>query len=74
MNIKMTIYILGRMLGVEALVLLIPAFVGILYGEPVSAFLFASGVLAIVYILFGHKKPKNTTIYGKEGFVIIALA
>ena len=74
MNIKMTIYILGRMLGVEALVLLIPAFVGILYGEAVSAFLFASGVLAIVYILFGHKKPKNTTIYGKEGFVIIALA
>ncbi len=74
MNIKMTIYILGRMLGVEALVLLLPALVGFIYGEDVSAFLFASGILAIVYVLTGWRKPKNTTIYGKEGFVIIALA
>ena len=33
MNGKMVRYILGRMLGVEALLLLLPAFVGILYGE-----------------------------------------
>ena len=74
MNIKMTIYILGRMLGVEALVLLLPAFVGMLYGEDITSFLYTSGILAIVYVIFGLKKPRNTTIYGKEGFVIIALA
>ena len=32
MNVKMIWYILGKMLGVEALLLLIPAFVGALYG------------------------------------------
>lgn len=74
MNIRMTIYLLGRMLGVEALVLLLPAFVGVLYGENVAAFLFASGILAAIYVLVGLNKPQNTTIYGKEGFVIIALA
>ena len=31
MNKRMTIYILGRMLGVEALVLLIPALVSVIY-------------------------------------------
>ncbi len=74
MNINMTIYILGRMLGVEALILMIPAFVGLLYGEDVSAFFITSAIAAVVYALLGLRKPKNTTIYGKEGFVIIALA
>ena len=74
MNKNMTSYILGRMLGVEALVLLLPAFVGALYGEDISSFLFTSWILGIVYVIFGLIKPKNTTIYGKEGFVIIALA
>ena len=33
MNVKMIRYILAKMLGVEALLLLVPAFVGLLYGE-----------------------------------------
>jgi trk system potassium uptake protein TrkH len=74
MNLRMTKYIIGRMLGVEALVLLIPAFVGFLYQEEVAAFLFTSMILGTVYALCGLRKPDNTIIYGKEGFVIIASA
>lgn len=74
MNWKMTIYVLGRMLGVEALVLLIPAFVGMIYGEPIQAFLLTSAILSVFFLLFGLRKPENTTIYGKEGFIIIACA
>jgi len=74
MNIKMTTYILGKMLGVEAAVLIIPAFVGSLYDEDISTFLITSVILTVFFMIFGIKKPKNTTIYGKEGFVIIALA
>lgn len=74
MNIKMTIYLLGRMLGVEALVLLIPAAVAGIYGESVSSFLITGAILMVLAILLGRKKPENTTIYGKEGFVIIACA
>lgn len=75
MNGKMTTYILGRMLGVEALVLLIPALVSVICGEEGwKAFLLTSAILLFLFILLGRKKPKDSTIYGKDGFVIIASA
>lgn len=75
MNIKMIRYILGKMLGVEALLLLIPAFVGVLYGEHEGfAFLIPSVILFFVYLLTGRKKPEKTKIYQKEGLVIVAMA
>lgn len=75
MNNRMTAYILGRMLGVEALVLLIPAFVSWLYNEDGwKYFLITSAILVVVYLAFGVRKPKDTKIYGRDGFVIIASA
>lgn len=74
MNLKMTTYILGRMLGVEALVLLIPAVVAGCYGESIFPFLITCVILLIPFLVAGVKKPENTTIYGKDGFVIIACA
>ena len=75
MNNRMTTYILGRMLGVEAIVLLIPAFVSWLYAEDGwKYFLITSAILAAVYIAFGLRKPKDTTIYGRDGFIIIVCA
>lgn len=74
MNKKMITYILGRMLGVEAVVLLIPALVAGIYNESVYPFLITSAGLMTLAILTGRKKPENSTIYGKEGFVIIASA
>ena len=75
MNRGMTTYILGRMLGVEALVLLIPALVSVIYGEEGwKAFLLTSAILVLLYVLLGRRKPKDSTIYGKDGFIIIACA
>jgi len=75
MNNRMTTYILGKMLGVEALVLLIPAFVSWIYNEDGwKYFLITSFILAVVYIAFGMRKPKDSTIYGRDGFIIIACA
>ncbi|MEG0720187.1 MAG: TrkH family potassium uptake protein [Lachnospiraceae bacterium] len=75
MNKKMTGYILGKMLGVEAVVLLIPMAVSILYKEDnYWAFLVTSSILALVYLIFGRNKPENSTIYGKDGLVIVASA
>lgn len=75
MNGKMTTYILGRMLGVEAIVLLIPALVSVIYGEEGwKAFLITSALLSFFYLILGRKKPKDSTIYGKDGFIIIACA
>ncbi|MEE1313735.1 MAG: TrkH family potassium uptake protein [Lachnospiraceae bacterium] len=75
MNYKMIIYILGKMLGIEALVLLIPMGVSLIYGESCwNVFLFTSIILGICYLLMGRKKPKKVHIYGKEGFVIVGFA
>ena len=75
MNKRMIIYILGRMLGVEGAVLLIPAFVSLLYQEESGfSFLIVSLILGVVFLIFGRKRPKSTRIYGKESFAIVALA
>ena len=75
MNKKMIVYILGKMLGVEGVVLLIPALVSLIYRETSGfAFLIVSAILGIIFLVFGRKKPKCTRIYGKEGFVVVGLA
>ena len=50
-------YILGRMLGVEALLLLLPAFVGILYGEEKEAltFVIPAVILTCIFVIAGRK-------------------
>lgn len=76
MNYKMTAYVLGKMLGVEALVLCIPAAVSLIYGETsdMAAFGITSAVLCVFFLLFGRKKPENGRIYRKDGLVIVAAA
>lgn len=76
MNTKMIRYILAKMLGVEALLLLIPALTGLLYGEikEAAAFLVPAGALVLIYICFGRKKPEAPSIYGKDGMIIVASA
>lgn len=75
MNRKMTGYILGKMLGVEGLVLLIPAFVSILYGEKsYLSFLITSAILLVGYAIAGRKRPENDVLYEKDGLVIVASA
>ncbi len=76
MNIKMIRFILAKMLGVEAVLLLLPAFVGVLYGEMREAvsFIAPALVLALIYIFMGRKKPEAPSIYGKDGMIIVASA
>ena len=75
MNKKMIVYILGKMMGVEGLLLLIPALVSLIYHEKsVISFLIVAAVLLVIYMVFGRKLPASKQIYGKEGFVIVGLA
>ena len=75
MNTKMIRYILAKMLGVEAALLLLPALVGAVYGEKEAlCFLPVSAVLLVIYFIAGKRKPQNRTIYGKEGMIIVASA
>lgn len=75
MNYKMIRYILGRMLGIEGVVLLIPMLVSLIYRESCwKYFLFTSALLFIIALLNGRKSPEQSHIYGKEGFVIVGFA
>ncbi len=71
MNKRMIFYILGKMMGVEGIVLLIPVFVSLLYQEKSGfSFLIVSAVLILIYFVLGRKEPKSKRIYSKEGFAI----
>lgn len=74
MNYGMIRYILGRMLSMEALLLLLPALVSLIYREKSGfAFLIVAALLVIIAAAIG-RKPRDSMIYAKEGFVIVALA
>ncbi|MBR2319469.1 MAG: TrkH family potassium uptake protein [Clostridia bacterium] len=76
MNYRMVFSMIGRLLLLEAVLLLLPAACSALYGESsVWALLVSAGVaLAVGGLLVLALRPKNKTIYAKEGFVIAALS
>ena len=66
MNKKMIVYILGKMLGTEGLLLLIPAVVSLLYKEKTGVyFLVVAAVLFALYLGLGRKKPENKLREGR---------
>lgn len=71
----MILHILGKMMGVEGLLLLIPALVGLIYQEKCAVyFVITAAVLAVIFLLTGRKKPENTMLYGKDGLLIVSSA
>ena len=76
MNRNMVFYIIGNIVKIEALLMLLPMFVSLYYGE--SA-VYAFAITIMIAMVFGYAltlifKPKNTVIFAKEGFLVVALA
>lgn len=75
MNYRMIGYTLSRILLVEAALLVLPLAVALYFGEATApAFVLTMGGLGVAALLLGVKKPENTDIFAREGFVIVALA
>jgi trk system potassium uptake protein TrkH len=75
MNIIMILYIIGWILEFEAMFMLLPTIVGLIYREPMAAlcyFLTAVITFAIGYFL-KLRKPRTTDLYMREGFATVAL-
>ncbi len=76
MNYKMIRYTLGIILIFEAIFLAVPAITAIVYFEWRS--LIASLVSAALALLFAlplsYKRPTNTSLYARDGFVIVSLS
>ena len=72
MNLAMVRYLLGWMLGVEAVFLLFPALTALIYQEhEIGAFLSAALLCAVICWLLCRRKPENTRFYAREGFVTV---
>ncbi len=74
MNFSMLSYILRYIIFVEGLLMLLPAGVAALYKEP-SGFIFLACAVSCILISFPFtlRKPENTDIQMKEGFMSVAL-
>ena len=74
MNYRMVFYNIGRILLVEAALLIFPAIGSLIYNEnTLIAFALTIAALAVTGLIAVRKKPQKTTIYAKDGYVIVAL-
>ncbi len=76
MNFKMIRYIVGQLLVFECALMSIPLATSIIYGETKTmwAFIIPMILLAVIGCLLVIRKPKNTTLGIKEGFIIVGLS
>ena len=75
MNRRMILYLLGRILTVEAALMAPSAALAAIYGEgDLSAFLISMALLLAVGLPLSVNKPENSAIYAREGLVTVALA
>ena len=76
MNFNMIAYILGNIIRIEAALLAVPAFVSIWYQEAKAASAFVATIIACLMVgtVLVSREPENKRIYGREGFVVVALS
>lgn len=74
MNAKMIRFVLGRILLVEAGLLLLPLATALIYGELLLPWAAAVILSAVCGGVLSARKPVNTSLYAKDGFAVVALA
>ena len=75
MNYKMIKQILGWILIFESIFFVIPLITALVYKEnAVISFAICAVICLVIGKLLTLKKPKDTTLYSREGFVIVALS
>ena len=76
MNKRMIFYMLGKIILLEAILLLLPLGCALIYKEECFWAFAITIVIAIIisFVLSFLNKPKDKNIYAKEGFTIVSLA
>lgn len=75
MSLSVVAYIVGIVMEIEAGLMLLPALVGLIYGEASGlSFLAVAAATAVLGIFPILKKPENMALYAKGGFVATALS
>lgn len=66
MNRKMIAHILAKMLGVEALLLILPAIVGVIYQEKSAVYFLPPIILLTLIYLIGGRKNRKILPYMRK--------
>ena len=77
MNKRMIGFVIGRLLLLEAMLMVLPLGVSFIYGETLKYKGTYFGVIMLLIAIglgLSLKNPKNMSIQGREGFVIVALS
>ena len=75
MNRRMIFYVLGKLLIVLAFLLLFPLLVSFIYTEELyMSYIIPICISLVLGFLLCFKKPKKTTFFAKDGFVIVGLS
>ena len=75
MNLPMIVYVVGCILEIEAALMLLPALIALCYGEASGwAFVICAVAAAVLGAIPLIRKPKNKSLYAREGFVATALS
>ncbi|MCD8122299.1 MAG: TrkH family potassium uptake protein [Clostridiales bacterium] len=75
MNFGIIIYFLGCILAIEGALMVLPCIIALIYQETSGFWFLGIGCLCgVLGWLMAHKKPKNSVVYAKEGFVAVSLS
>lgn len=75
MNYSMVVYILGWILNFEALFLVIPLIAAIAFGDnTVVSILLTIAICAAIGVPITRKKPKESSLHSRDGYVIVSLS
>lgn len=75
MNYRMIKYVLGWILMFESIFMVFPTLTAVIYSErEVIHFLITMAICLLIGALFLIKKPKNKTLYARDGIVIVSMS
>ena len=75
MNLKVVLYTLAKILKVEAILLVLPLIVSVIYKEDTFlSFLIPIAILLVIGFILEKTTKSNESIYAKEGLAIVGLA
>ena len=75
MNYRMIFYITGQIVRVEGVLMLLPLICAAVYGEgTIAAFLIPALIAIIVGTAVTIKRPADTSIFARDGFVTVGLS
>lgn len=75
MNYRILVYMIGWVLNFQAVFLLLPSLVALIYRESSGwYFLITAAATGVAGLALTLKKPRNTQFHAREGFVLVALS